>query len=436
MADERPRVLDYHVPEKSSSIGKWLRRLPRPSLLTWVVLILTAAAAVWVRTDSVPWTVVRTFDGAMTWHGLSANGKRILIVPTNGQTIRVCDIATGKAIRDLHRPTGGVRTAAFSPDSQRVWSIGDGSDDTAYLWDVASGHLLASQKSRMPPFGFDWLGVNYASPFSPDGRWIAAGQDNGLWIFDGHTGAIAKKLPEAYFPAFSPDSHYLAAVSNSREVRIWETQSWRQVANFRVGNRGGLIGDDGRRIAFSPDSKTLIAGFDHQVKLWTAANNQVATFITTPKTVWDCGFSPDGHYLVTAEQEDGNLYQIWDTASGNAVSSVWNLGFPCYPSISTDGSRALCAEMILDFPSLAPLTQCSSTWVTGNPNAWLPGRAVFLTTTVSASPVTRLYERRRPEAAYGLLWLPQAWALLLGIGASGWLIRRDLRRWRGNHGAA
>jgi hypothetical protein len=68
-------------------------------------------------------------------------------------------------------------------------------------------------------------------------------------------------------------------------------------------------------------------------------------------------------------------------------------------------------------------------------NAWLPdSRAVITGAWVAADfpgryPV-HLVQRCRPEAAYGIMWLPQFWLMVFGLGASAWLIQRDLRRWR------
>jgi WD40 repeat protein len=399
---------------------RWVGSLPRPSKATVVGLLLTAVAAYWLNADHAAWVMVRQFDGALPRHGspngaFSSDGKRLLAI---GGTIRVYDVATGNTICDLHPRHRDTSSATFSPDGSRIWSVTGG---TATLWDVSSGQALDSLAPFDRDFGFGWLGQASASPFSPDGQWVVATDELAMVVCDGHSGVVLTKLPCAYFPVFSPDSRYLAALSAPPpQVRIWDTRSWQEVATIGLGNRNGLSGDDGYRIAFSPDSKKLAIALGARVDLWDAATNRVSPALTLARQVWGCSFSPDGHYLLT--HEDNNVCENWDMTTRKCVGV--STSSYVLPVISSDGRDVVGSGEIRTFPSFTPLQAVS----VGNQMAWVPGQRAFVVADM-ASPIS-LFRLRRPEAAYGLIWLRQFWLMFLGTLAAAWLIRRDLARWR------
>ena len=70
------------------------------------------------------------------------------------QTARVWDAASGKLIARLDGHAGPVYSAAFSPDATRVVTASE--DKTARVWDAASGKLIArldghTTRSTRPP---------------------------------------------------------------------------------------------------------------------------------------------------------------------------------------------------------------------------------------------------------------------------------------------
>jgi WD40 repeat protein len=423
LAVSSPTELNYGTPQPPSdpheSLMRWASSLPRPSKATVVALLLTAVAAYILNADHAAWVVVRQFDGALPRHSspngaFSSDGKRLLAI---GRTIRVYDVATGNTLCDLHPPGVDTSSATFSPDGSRIWSVTDG---TAMLWDLPSGRALRSLAPFDREFAFDWLGQASASPFSPNGQWVVATDEVAMVVCDGHSGVVLTKLPCAYFPVFSPDSRYLAALSAlPPRVRIWDTHNWQEVATIGLSNRDGLSGDDGFRIAFSPDSKKLAIAFGARVDLWDAATKQVSPALTLVRQVWGCSFAPDGRHLLT--HEDNNVCENWDMATRKCVGV--STSSYVLPVISSDGRDVVGSGEIRRFPSFTPLQDVS----VGNQMAWLPGQRAFVVANM-ASPI-RLSRLRRPEAAYGLIWLPQFWWIFAGTLASAWLIRRDLAYW-------
>jgi WD40 repeat protein len=93
-----------------------------------------------------------------------------VVTASDDDTARLWDAASGKALVTLKGHTLSVSSAAFSPDGMRVVTASD--DDTARLWDAASGKALVTLKGHT-------LSVNSAA-FSPDGTRVVTASDDGI----------------------------------------------------------------------------------------------------------------------------------------------------------------------------------------------------------------------------------------------------------------
>src|SRR5262249_20891809 len=116
-------------------------------------------------------------------------------------TVRLWDVATGRALRAFAGHTSGVMSIAFSPEGSILAS---GSDDTTVrLWDVATGRALRALEGH--------TNVVRSVAFSPEGSTLASGSaDNTvrLWhIATGRCIAILLPCPEGWV-AFTPDGRY------------------------------------------------------------------------------------------------------------------------------------------------------------------------------------------------------------------------------------
>jgi WD40 repeat protein len=173
-------------------------------------------------------------------------------------------------------------------------------DKTARVWDVRDGRQL---KILRPPIGDGDEGKLYAVAISPDGATVALGGFTGqrgsfnhpIYIFDRGTGALQVRvtgLPDVTrHLAYSPDGRYLvAAVGRKNGVRIFETSSYRQVA------QDSNYGDDSYWAEFDQSGRLVTTSLDSKVRLYERDFRlpPIAKQIPGGKQPSSARFSPDG----------------------------------------------------------------------------------------------------------------------------------------------
>ena len=157
--------------------------------------------------------------------------------------------------------------------------------------------------------------IVHAVAFSPDERWLAAGDDAGsivLWPFPfesadpitltGHTDAV-RSLD------FSPDGATLASAGSDGTIRLWDVATG-QLTMPPLSRHA----DEVFAVAFSPDGRQLASGSrDERVILWDTATGAVLHELRGhTNVVWSVAFSPDGRTLASSSEE----IRLWDAETG------------------------------------------------------------------------------------------------------------------------
>lgn len=227
-----------------------------------------------------------------------------------GWDLILWDTATGRPVWALPELTAPIQAVAFRPDGQRLATAGR--DGVVRCWDVATGTEVLTLKGHTT--------VVRTVAWSPNGKWLATGGSDGLVLvwdaadgtrlrtFDQHTAHVLHL-------AFSPDSKRIASAANTGDssVRVWETETGVQIAQFHTNSsnpRGVVFGHDGARV--------YSVGENPISEVWEATTGRLL-FNLQGHADWVVGvaLSGDGKHLATASL-DGTA-RLWDPETGKAL---------------------------------------------------------------------------------------------------------------------
>ena len=273
----------------------------------------------------------------------------------------------------LYSMTGGVLTAAFSPDGHTVATVGD--NDAVRLWDVATA------KSIGAPLQHKSTVFNVA--FSARGSWIVTvSLDNTARLWDASTGNPSSSPLQHLAPvtsaAFSPDGRFLATgtavfkpdslPTGPAELRIWALPASAddvstialdgsaRYAAFRQDGKA-VVSVDGQTVDAMPGSlHTLTIELERQgfirgqrnVRAWdTSSGKPLGPTIKSDAIT--AAFRDGGSSLVVVGQRDA---QAWDVATGKPKGNSLKFPKPVnWAAVSPDGERLLTAAFVQPDPA-------------------------------------------------------------------------------------
>ena len=229
---------------------------------------------------------------------------------------------------------GLVEALAFSPDGHYL-AVGT----TVGLWwyEVETMSPVALWGAERGVFG---------ATFSPNGKWIATSDWDGLIkVWDIQQGLYVTQIEtELRHFTFSPNSQRFATSdSTTSTVNLWHPETGEPLEKFSCeSEKGGRF----MPITFSPDTHLVAstsrdeANSDAEsIIVWDVeSGKRVACLTEHTGSVYRLCFSPCGQFLASGGEEDGTV-RVWDTANWQQIQIYTDYGdADMNPSYSPEGA--------------------------------------------------------------------------------------------------
>ncbi len=259
---------------------------------------------------------------------------------------------------------GNVQALAWSPDGSKL--ISAAMDGTTRLWDATSGAVLvtwpwtgtnvacAADGSQLattdaakkvtivsqlrshgicaeipvPHPDLDVLGTvgSWCAAFSPDGRFVCAGDSLGIFLYDSTTGKSAGHFPADYcWSIVFPDANTLCGGTRKGIYR------WRLPPAAAPSKEEKIDPVDCNMLATFPGQQTLLATADHLLLEISPDGTSRTTASESPLD--GLATHPAGRYVAASYQKQGGI-SIWDReqmsqppvqvkSAGDGASLAW-----------------------------------------------------------------------------------------------------------------
>jgi WD40 repeat protein len=229
----------------------------------------------------------------------------LLLGGSSDNTARVWNAATGVEIASFTHD-GPVSAVGFSPDGK--WVISASGDNTSRIWEVAT-------KTEAALIEHD--GAVSAVAFSPDGKEVISGSvDKTVRVWSAGPHSVRRLNHHRFVLAtsFSPDGSRIASGAADNIARVWDPAAGEEIARLQHNAPVSTV-------VFSPDGRFVVSGSeDKTARLWNAATGVEIARVTHDTPVSAVAFSPNGKWVLSGGN-DGQT-RVWQAATGQVVARM------------------------------------------------------------------------------------------------------------------
>lgn len=277
---------------------------PLPTSIPTIVVETTPAEL--IKISKSQQTILKGFKGSALSLAWTKDGKT-LYVGTEQSGLIIYDVINKKVLANSGDGLQ-IQALALNPD-EKTLAAGIANDGSIRFINPKTGDLM----NTLSPTHENWVQV---LTFSPDGKFLASGGDDGqIVLWDVATAKEIKQLHKGDFwvwgLSFSPDGKSLiAGFDTESKFRVWDTTTWELQRTFS--------GDFANDLAFSPDGSKFVSagGGIHEANIWdVASEKRLFNLSGLQGWVWAVAYSPDGKYVASGGV--GDIVVVWDANTGN-----------------------------------------------------------------------------------------------------------------------
>jgi WD40 repeat protein len=238
------------------------------------------------------------------------------------KSAKLWELSTGREVRSFLGHEASVTAIAFSSDGRLL--LTGSNDKSIILWDIKTARRIFERETGN---FITSVAVDPRNRFIVYGGYNTTGRGDSVVVLDFVSRRIIAKLSvnpdkglgKGVRIAISPDGKFMATGEDNRRAQLFETSTWKRVGLFEYSE--GYCGGCGTVVSFSKDSRSLfVASHRNDLKQYDLTSlAEIRTFENKIENLSGIATSADGKLLalVTAQK-----LKIYDIKSGGLVSTL------------------------------------------------------------------------------------------------------------------